>query len=237
MKDYTTSTPATMSTEELNEARKQNAARIKVLEEQARAIYAEWDKVPNAEKFATPYESRIIRKANEAESEKRQAQKIGAILRNNYRVKRWEELAPIVAEILEKYAGKPYGEKTAEKMRAELYTRARAYFYIDRAYPWAIEVIEARADGCTDPSGERFTIWQNPTPYFLTDDNKINTPRPDVWHVESLKPYTENPAELIKTLDGLKAQAENLAEELKTICKEYNAKAPAGLDELYPRRL
>ena len=193
-----------MTAEELNEARKQNAAKIKALKDKARAIYEEWDKMPNGEKFATPYENRIIRKANEAETEKRQAQKIGAILRNNYRVKRWEEVRPILADILNKYAGKPYGEKTAEKMRAELYTRARAYFYIDKAYPWTLEVIEARADG---------------------------------WHVERLKPYTENPAELIKTLDALKAKAQKLAEELKTICAEYNKQAPAGLDELDPCRL
>lgn len=237
MRDYTTNTPATMSAAELNEARKQNPARVKELEEQSRAIYEEWDKIPNAQKFATPYESRIIRKANEAETEKRQAQKIGAILRNNYRVKRWEELAPIVAEILEKYAGKPYGEKIAEKMRSELYARARAYFYINRENAWVLEVIEARADGCTDPNGERFTTWQNPAPYFLTDDNKINTPRAEKWHVERLKPYTENPAELIKTLDGLKARARKLAEELKTICCEYNSKAPAGIEVLDANRL
>lgn len=226
-----------MSAEEINEARKANAAKIQALRKKANAIYKEWDATPHAVKLATPYEERLIRKANKIEKEITEANKISAILRNNYRIKRLEEITPILAEILQKYAGKPYGEKTAEKMKKELFERARAYFYIDREYSYIMRIYEAREDGFTDAAGEHFTIWQHPAPYFLDNLNKINAPTVEKWRPEGIKPYAERPAELIKELDKLKAKAEKMAEALKRICKEYNTNAPEGLQELDPRAI
>ena len=234
-------TPATMSAEELKSEQRVTAVAIKAAEKQAAEIIEQWRAVPMSEKLNTPKEQRLIRQADELQKSADYLKKYAAILRNNYRVKRWQELAPVLGEILDKYAGKPYGERTAEKMRAELFDRARAYFYIDRAHSWNLEIIEARADGCTDPTGERFTIYQN-KPHFLTDENRIASRKPSgevpviAWTCYGLKPYTEKPAALIEQLNDLKAQAIEAGQKLRKLCEIYNGFAPEGFDRLDPAR-
>lgn len=215
---------------------KANAAELKKEEEAAAAALKAWQAVPMSDKLDTPPELRAIRKYEEHTKRAEELRKRGAVLRNNYRAKRFDELAPIVADILGKYAGKPYGEKTAEKIKGEAFDRARVYIYIDRARPCKMTIREARADGFTDPTGAKWEIYQRPAADFLAD-NRITAPTPSMWYCCGLKPYADNPAELVATLDELREKARKLAEELRAVCKEYSTHAPEGLDTLDASRI
>lgn len=208
--------------------------RIKDAEKAKADALAEWNALTTAEKFNTPRELRAIRKAETAEKEQHHAEKIRAILLNNLKYAKWQRLAPILAEILQKYAGKPYGEKTAEKMRAEMFARCQHYFYIDRANPYRVIIREINRDGYATHAApfEIWAAWADNSKNFLTDSNKINTPHADAWSVCGLKDYQQNPAETVATLDRLKAKAEQLAQELRETVRTYNSIAPAGIEPL-----
>ena len=208
--------------------------RIKEAQKDEADALAEWETLTTAEKFNTPHEARAIRKAEAARKDRAHLEKIRAILENNRRAAMWQRLAPILAEILQKYAGKPYGEKTAEKMRGEMFARCQHYFYIDRANPYRVIIREITRDGYATHATpfEIWTAWADNSKNFLTDSNKINTPHADAWGVCGLKDYQHNPAETVATLDRLKAKAEQLAQELRETVRTYNSIAPAGVEPL-----
>ena len=56
------------------------------------------------------------------------------LVENNYRVATFHEVLPVVLEILAKYKGKPYGEKTRAKIYDEIKAATGAGVYIGNSY-------------------------------------------------------------------------------------------------------
>ena len=206
-------------------------ARIKDAEKAKADALAEWNALTTAEKFNTPRELRAIRKAEAAEKEQHHAEKVRAILLNNLRCAKWQRLAPILAEILQKYAGKKYGEKMRDKIAAEMFARCQCYVYIDRGGNYRAIIHEATPDGYTHAGGDKFEIYAGGAD-FLTSENTLTPPTPRAWTVYGLRDYQHNPAETVATLDRLKAKAEQLAQELRETIRTYNNIAPAGIEPL-----
>ena len=62
--------------------------------------------------------------------EKKDLQITIMILKNNAKIALFNEVMPVALDILSKYAGKPYGEKTKQKISDEVKTATNCRFYI-----------------------------------------------------------------------------------------------------------
>lgn len=69
--------------------------------------------------------------------------------RDNLRRMIYAEALPIALDILRKYNGKPYGEKTKEKISAEMKARCSCALYLHRGYSADIHIQPLREDGYT----------------------------------------------------------------------------------------
>lgn len=56
------------------------------------------------------------------------------LLKNNARIALFNDVMPVLLEVLEKYKGKPYGEKTRDKISKEVEEKAGARAYIGTRY-------------------------------------------------------------------------------------------------------
>ena len=65
-----------------------------------------------------------------ASEEKKDLQITLKILKSNARIALFNEVIPVALEVLKKYAGKPYGEKTKEKISDEIKEKTNCRFYI-----------------------------------------------------------------------------------------------------------
>ena len=144
------------------------------------------------------------------------------ILKHNYRIALFDECMPIVLEILKKYNGKKYGEKTRAKIRDEIKARAGVNFYINRR-TWCDEIIISDDFLCysgqleintrADENGTRAAI--------ITDDNKINAPDIDNLFMH-YNTFVDNIPERVQALKTAHNDARQLQEQLKTACNKYN---------------
>lgn len=181
MKNQTT--PAAMPTAaQIREEMKRTRDQIAQAEARADVALQEWrDQINGAgglKKYLdeTPHEARAIRRADEAQKSANKARDILKVLKNNYLCAKWREIAPAVVDVLNQYAGKPYGEKTKEKIKNELFKRVSFYVYIERGRAWRLWIAEATPQGFTTPAGAKFEIYANGGAAFLDDNNRITPP-------------------------------------------------------------
>lgn len=102
------------------------------------------------------------------------------ILKNNARVALFYDVLPVALEILAKYSGKPYGEKTRQKISDEVKEKTNCRFYIGSRYgSHSFEVYGvtictgyrnmpgARLEGIREYEEKAAAIWswENKTPF------------------------------------------------------------------------
>lgn len=152
-----------------------------------------------------------------------------AYLRNNARVALYSEIIPIILEIWNSYKGKPYGEKTAEKIRKEIFEKCGCRVYITPGgYSGDISFYPEEI--------ERFYCY---TRYIdgkkvrlVTEENKICELTAENLQVENGLNYCENIKKTIKDLKKYRAQAAKIKEELKSVCNMYDALTVPGIERI-----
>ena len=168
------------------------------------------------------------------EEKKKDLQITIKILNSNAKIALYNEVLPVVLEVLEKYKNKPYGPKTEQKIRDEIKEKTNCGFYISVRYSsqeYHIYPLEFTNNDYNIECGTKFI---NGKQKKLLDDNKIQVPElNDLTIYYSSKEYINNIPKRIKELKKLYKKAYEKQQELEKICSEYNNLAVGSIKNIY----
>lgn len=215
---------------------KENAGKIKELNEKSRTSRDAWQKLRFEEKVsrfsASPELERMMCEWDEIEKEIEKSEKIGAVLRHNYRAVLAAQVLPVFVEILKKYGGRKAGEKTAEKISGEMRSACGCSVRFDRCIhnnSFSSEIYESTNGGYR--RGESFTIYGENGLELIDEENVINGKLAADDLLTNVGDYIENPAARVDEI----AEAERRVEEARKTYNEtietYNALIVDGYDE------
>lgn len=168
------------------------------------------------------------------EEKKKDLQITIKILNSNAKIALYNEVFPVVLEVLEKYKNKPYGPKTEQKIRDEIKEKTNCGFYISVRYSsqeYHIYPLEFTNNDYNIECGTKFV---NGKQKKLLDDNKIQVPElNDLTIYYSSKEYIDNIPKRIKELKKLYKKAYEKQKELDAICSEYNGLTVGSIKNIY----
>ena len=168
------------------------------------------------------------------EEKKKDLQITIKILNSNAKIALYNEVLPVVLEVLEKYKNKPYGPKTEQKIRDEIKEKTNCGFYISVRYSsqeYHIYPLEFTNNDYNIECGTKFV---NGKQKKLLDDNKIQVPGlNDLTIYYSSKEYIDNIPKRIKELKKLYKKAYEKQKELDAICSEYNSLTVGSIKNIY----
>ncbi len=154
------------------------------------------------------------------------------ILQNNARVALFNEVMPVALEVLKKYIGKPYGEKTKQKISDEVEEKTGCRFYIDKKYSsYDYTIYSDRSDEYNIACG---TKYSDGTRKLLLIDNKIQSvdfSDLEIYYISDT--YIEDVSGRIKDILAKHQEAFKLKEQLEKICSEYNHLIVGEMPRLY----
>lgn len=152
------------------------------------------------------------------------------LLKNNARVALFNELKPVIAESFNKYAGKPYGEKTRDKISDEIKTRTgcRCYIYAEYLNSQRIEIYTGNND-------YNITLgYPGNSDLKFLNDNKIQEIAPDQLQIYYIKrDYFDNIPATIKEMKKAYKKAVEKQKELEILCGAFNVYAVDGIEPIY----
>ena len=155
------------------------------------------------------------------------------ILNSNAKIALFNEITPIVLEVLAKYKNKPYGPKTEQKIRDEIKEKTNCGFYISDSYiqEYYITPLEFSNNDYNIECGAKYIEGKKKK---LLDDNKIQVPElNDLTLYYSSEEYIDNIPKRIKELKKLYKKAYEKQQELEKICIEYNSLAVGNIKNIY----
>ena len=198
------------------------------------------DEALKAAKWSERNAPEIVKQAQEAELLRVE----NAILKDNARRAFVMELLPVALDELKKYAGKPYGEKTKDKISEAFHARTGHKFYISRNnYTTILSFICLNAQGYSgtgifsykDTDAE--TVWTGGTSNtVLTAENKID---PDALTVENFRvvycnEYDETPRATARAIIKANAALNAAREKYEDMCSKYNRLIPSKMKQANP---
>lgn len=129
-----------------------------------------------------------------------------------------------ICDIWNKYEGKPHGEKTADKIRAELKNAIGHYVSIRNKWDDAcIYVSFAYDSGAPFRDLEFHPIWNGEKQPATDSDDKIVKLNPENFRVYCCGAYVENVAAHVKTLRKAHKAAKEAEKALENAISDYNA--------------
>lgn len=154
------------------------------------------------------------------------------LLENNAKIALFNEVMPIALEVLQKYIGKPYGEKTKSKICNEIKERTNCYVYIHSNYCQTFYIVPIGEIGSTYSieCGTRYVNGENKP---LLVGNKIQSVYMEdleLFYINST--YFDDLDETVKELKRLHAEAQKKQEELKELCSQFNKLSVEGIARL-----
>ena len=162
-----------------------------------------------------------------------------ALLKNNAKLALFAEVMPAALEVLAKYKGKPYGEKTREKISEEVKARTGCRFYISRRY------------SCGEPE---FNIYPANLPYggyditvgtkyengqckpILTDNKIQPVTMEDVVIYYINKRYFEDIPATVREMREAYEKAATLQKELEAACSAFRQYTVEGIPNIDPHK-
>ena len=204
---------------EISEEIQTNAARVAELNEKTKRAVSNWrTKEPAPEDFAT------------LGAELATAKKIGSILKNNYNHRLAADVLPALVEVLKKYNGKKYGEKTQEKMREEFKAMTGCGLYLQR-FSFSQKCNNAHIYEMRDGyrHGEEIEFFTNSN-NIISEDNVIQAQPADAFKLYDYHEYIENPAERVAELAEKKKELDELRNAFNKAVDAYNALTVIGID-------
>ena len=159
------------------------------------------------------------------------------ILRNNAKVALFNEVLPVALNILSKYAGKPYGDKTREKISNEIKEKTSCRFYISSrwdSHSYEIYPVDVFGNDYNISCGTEYTDGSRKQ---LLIDNKIQLVTFEeiaLYYIS--REYVENIPGRVEELKRLYAEAVAKQKELETICNNYNGLAVGDIEHIYSDR-
>ena len=182
-------------------------------------------------KFCDLRERHEARKATEndmikASEGKKNLQITLKILKSNARIALFNEVLPVALNILKKYSGKPYGEKTKQKISDEIKAVTNCRFYITSrwdSYSYDIYPVDGSGNDYNITCGTKYT---NRGLKPLLVDNKIQLVTFDeieLYYID--REYVEDILKRVKDINAAYAEARVKQEELQAACSRFNALA------------
>ena len=169
-----------------------------------------------------------------ASEEKKDLQITLKILKSNARIALFNEVIPVALEVLKKYAGKPYGEKTKEKISDEIKEKTNCRFYITSrwgSYSFDIYPMDGFGNEYNISCGTEYTDGSK-KPLLL--DNKIQTISFDEIELYYIsREYVEDIPQRIEDIKTTYAEAVVKQEELNAACNRFNALAVGDINHIY----
>jgi hypothetical protein len=190
-------------------------------------------------KFCDLRERHDARKAVEndmikASEKKKDLQITLKILKSNAKIALFNEVLPVALEILKKYAGKPYGEKTRDKIAEEVKAATNCRFYINSRYgshSYEIYPVAGFGNEYNISCGTEYTDGSKKPLLF---DNKIQTISFEeiaLYYIS--REYVEDIPGRVEELKRLYVEAVAKQKELETICDTYNTLAVGDIEHIY----
>lgn len=151
----------------------------------------------------------------------------------NAKIAIFKQVLPVVLDIIGKYAGKPFGDKTREKFTEEVKTLTGCYMYFDRQ-SWGDNI-----ELCPVNSSYDFKIVCGPVTVMeredhLFDGNRLMAPvgveRFRLWGNRS-EPYEDIPGTIAKMRELYELAIEK-QKEFETVCNRFNALACGNIERL-----
>lgn len=172
-------------------------------------------------------------KINEVAQRKNDREFALKILQNNARVALFHEVMPVALEVLSKYTGKSYGEKTRQKISDEVMQKTNCRFYISgrfgdgsyEIYPNVFRYVYNISCGtiCIDGKNKPLLV-----------DNKIQHVSMDEIQLYYISDeYVEDVQRRVEILKQVYKAAVAKQKELEEICKSYRALAVGDLPGIY----
>lgn len=169
----------------------------------------------------------LINKTNEKINDLKTTIKL---LKNNARVALFHEITPVITEVLNKYAGKPYGEKTRDKISAEINERCGVRCYITGKYYNSDEI--SIYTGSNDYNISLGYPGNSELKFLI--DNKIQAVESEQLQLYYIKrEYFEDIPAAIKEMKKAYKKAVEKQKELETLCDAFNVFAVDGIDRIY----
>ena len=140
-----------------------------------------------------------------------------------------------ICEIWNSYAGKPYGEKTRDKIRKEIETATglRVWF---KASPYAeIEINTAERGTLFFDYGATLSAWNKDGEKLLTAENKINRVSADGFKLCYIGEYIEDPKKHADKIIKLHQKARQALKAFEDIASEYNQATRGKVERINPR--
>lgn len=153
------------------------------------------------------------------------------LLKNNARIALFNDVMPGLLEVLKKYQGKPYGEKTRAKVSKEVEEKTGARAYINTEYHGS--EISVSLPGNNDYSitiGTKYIDGQR-DPILL--NNKMQPVPLEHFCLYYAKDeyITDNPT-AVASMKELYSKALALQAELKDVCTAFNKYAVDGIERI-----
>lgn len=205
---------------EIREERQANAAKIAELNEKTERAVNSWrTKEPFPEDFAA------------LGAELATAKQISLILKNNYNHRLAADVLPALVEVLNKYNGKKYGEKTREKMGEEFKTKTGCGLYLER-FTFSQKCNNAHIYEMRDGYryGEEIEFCTAINTYIINDDNIIQAQPADAFKLYDYREYIENPAVRVAELAEKKKELDDMRNAFNKAVDAYNALTVNGID-------
>lgn len=202
---------------EIIERIRENANRAHRLEDRNMEIYADRRKDDEYAKNAEEIEMLYL---------------VNRILSDNARQSAIATILPVFAELINKYAGKPYGAKTKEKISKEMQERTgfRVYLYADR-YRQEIHFFDGGSFfGYTKTKLELFA-WHDRQ---ILHDNKIVPFYVEDWKLGYCSDYVDDVVERYYAIKSARQTAKTAFEQAEQAFKELNKLVPSSVDSVYP---
>lgn len=156
------------------------------------------------------------------------------ILKNNAKIALFNEVLPVALEILKKYSGRPYGEKTRQKISDEVKEKTNCRFYIESHYgsqSFEIYPVECCSNAYNISCGTDYTDGCKKP---LLVNNKIQLVTFDelaLYYIS--REYVEDVPQRIKELKTIYNEAVIKQKELRAICDSYNSLAVGDIQRIY----
>ena len=169
-----------------------------------------------------------------ASEEKKNLQITIKILKNNAKIALFNEVLPVALEVLKKYSGKPYGEKTRQKINDEVRAATNCSFYIDSRYgSQSFEVYPVNSFG-NDYNISCGTEYTDGSKKPLLIDNKIQLVTFDeigIYYIA--REYVADLPQRVEAIKAAHLEAVAKQDELRAACSRFNSLAVGDIDRIY----
>ena len=152
-----------------------------------------------------------------------------ALLKSNAKLALMNDILDVVVSTFNKFSGKPYGEKTKEKISNEVKEKVNCGAYISRntIYVYTLDYVGREYDleiGMKDYNNK------------LLIDNKIQKfTRDDLKLYNGNNNYIDNVDAEVKYIRDAQAKIIEKEQELKKMCEEYNQHTVNGIESIIIR--